>query len=87
LLTQWDDALADEWCSVNVDLDRPRVERRAEWHKAGEGINSPQRGAVTSQSRAHASWTVRDGETQVSLEVLLSPENPALIQHLAARRL
>jgi len=86
LLTQWDDALADEWCSVNVDLDRPRAERRAEWHKAGEGINSPQRGTVTSQSAAHASWTVRDGETQVSLEVLLSPENPALIQHLAARR-
>jgi len=86
LLTQWDDALADEWCSVNVDLDRPRAERRAEWHKAGESINSLKRGTVTSQSPAHASWSVRDGETQVSLEVLLSPENPALIQHLAARR-
>ena len=85
LLTQWDDALADQWCSVNVDLDRPRAERRAEWQRVGEGIESPQRGAVTSQSPAHASWSIRDGEIQVSLEVLLSPENPSLIQHLAVR--
>lgn len=87
LLLRWDDALADEWFSMNVDLDQAREERRDVWRRAGEGMTSLTRESVTSQSPAYASWTVSDGATKVRLELLLSPEATPRLQALSARRL
>jgi len=84
LLRDWDDALLDRHAAVNVDLDRPRAERRAEWARVGAGLGPLSRTAdpVESDSPAHARWWVEGPGGRVRLEVRLSPERPPLVQTL-----
>lgn len=86
LLTSWDDALADEWFAHNVDLDRPRAERREMWRAAGEGLGQFTRGAMTSQTPAHVRWTICGDSGEVDLELLMSPESSPALQALSASR-
>ena len=86
LLVEWDDALADAWFSVNVDLDRPRDERRSMWQSAGAGVSDFARSAVTSQSPAHVRWTIVSEGVELDLELLMSPEPRPRIQVLTASR-
>jgi len=83
LLDQWDDALADAWFAVNVDLDRPRSERRRAFEQARAALGGVTRdpGSVASSSPARARWRVTGpGGVGATLEVLLTPELAPRIQ-------
>lgn len=88
LLSAWDDALADEHVAVNIDLDRPRAERRAEWESVGRDLGAFTRedGPVESDSPAHARWWVSGEGGRARIEVRLSPERPPRIQTLGVAR-
>jgi CubicO group peptidase (beta-lactamase class C family) len=86
LLESWDDALADAWFAVNVDLDRPRDERRAALARVRESIGGATRDAssVVSTSPSRARWRVVGPTGTATLEVLLTPEATPRIQTLTA---
>jgi hypothetical protein len=82
LLGRWDDALADAWFAVNVDLDQPRAERRAAVERVAADLGRVRAvaGGTTSTSPARATWLLEGERGRGWAEVLLSPESPALIQ-------
>jgi CubicO group peptidase (beta-lactamase class C family) len=82
LLGRWDDALADAWFAVNVDLDQPRAERRAAVERVAADLGRARAvaGGTTSTSPARATWLLEGERGRGWAEVLLSPESPALIQ-------
>jgi hypothetical protein len=84
LVDGWDDALADAWFAPNVDLDRPRAERRAAVQavraRIGAFTRSPR--AVESSSPAQLRWWLDGAEGTAYAEVLLSPDRVPLIQSL-----
>jgi CubicO group peptidase (beta-lactamase class C family) len=84
LLDSWDDELADSWFAVNVDLDRPRAERRTAFVQAREALGPVVRDAasVVSASPSRARWHVTGPGGGATLEVLLTPEATPLIQAL-----
>jgi len=84
LLRSWDDALADQWFAPNVDLDRPRAERAAEFARAGAALGEFNRSSrlVESTSPAQARWWVDGASGLATLDVLLSPERLPRIQSL-----
>ena len=84
LLESWDDELADAWFAVNVDLDRPRAERRTAFERARSALGSVTRDAdsLVSASPSRARWHVSGPGGGATLEVLLTPEATPLIQTL-----
>ena len=84
LLDSWDDALADSWFAVNVDLDRPRAERRTAFAQARERLGGVVRDAasVVSASPSRARWHVSGPGGAAYLEALLMLEATPLIQTL-----
>jgi CubicO group peptidase (beta-lactamase class C family) len=84
LLTAWDDTLVDTRAAVNLDLDQPRDERRAEWQARAEELGAVERvdDSVESRSPAHARWQVSGPGGTAWLEVLLTPELEPRIQTL-----
>jgi CubicO group peptidase (beta-lactamase class C family) len=84
LLDSWDDALADAWFAVNVDLDRPRAERRAAFEQARASLGGVTRdhASVVSSSPSRARWRVAGPGGAAHLEVLLTPEPTPRIQTL-----
>ena len=84
LLDAWDDALADAWFAVNVDLDQPRAERRAAFARARVGTGGVSRdpASVSSSSASRARWRVTGPGGRATLEVLLTPELIPRIQTL-----
>ena len=85
LLAGWDDALVDAHAAVNLDLDQPRDERRAEWQARATELGFDRRldESVESRSPAHARWQVAGSGGTAWLEVLLSPEREPRIQTLS----
>ncbi len=84
LVESWDDTVADRWFAPNMDLDRPRAERRA----AVEGVRS-RIGAfgrasnpVVSTTPSMARWWLEGSEGTAYAEVLLTPDREPLIQSL-----
>ena len=84
LATAWDDALADAWFAPNVDLDRPRAERRAavDGVRARIGAFARADRAWESSSPAHVRWWLTGDEGTAYAEVLLTPDRVPLIQSL-----
>lgn len=84
LLRAWDDALLDSVAAMNIDLDRPRADRRADWQRISEQIGEFTRvaGAPESHSPAHARWWVEGTGGRARLEVLLDPELDRRVQAL-----
>ena len=84
LAAAWDDALAERWFAPNVDLDRPRAERRAALESVPARIGALRRAgrAWESSSPAHVRWWLEGGEGTAYAEVLLSPDRVPLIQSL-----
>jgi hypothetical protein len=82
LLEAWDDALADAWLAPNVDLDRPRAERRAAVAGVRSRIGAFTRSdrPVQSSSPAHVRWWLDGTEGGAWAEVLLSPDREPLVQ-------
>ena len=87
LANSWDDALADAHLAMNVDLDVPRAERRAEWQRMAAELGQLRRAdsPVESASPAHARWWVEGERARVQLEVLLTPERSPRIQALVVK--
>lgn len=87
LLRSWDDAVADRWFAPNVDLDRPRAERAADFRRVGESLVTVTRSArtVESPSPAQVRWWV-DGaggggaSRTATVDLLLTPEPSPRIQ-------
>ena len=84
LLERWDNSLADEWFAGNVDLDRPRAERRTAFEQARSLLGGVARdeASVASLSPARARWRVTGPGGAAVLEVLLTPELTPRIQTL-----
>ena len=84
LLETWDDSLADSWLSSNVDLDRPRTERRAAVAGVRSRIGSFTRSSrpVQSTSPAHVRWWLDGAQGSAYAEILLSPDPEPIITTL-----
>ena len=81
LLETWDDSLADSWLSSNVDLDRPRTERRAAVAGVRSRIGSFTRSSrpIQSTSPAHVRWWLDGAQGSAYAEILLSPDPEPII--------
>ena len=84
LLVSWNDARVSDVASVNLDLDRPRAERAAEWRTIGEQLGdiTPTDDPIESDSPAHAKWWVTGNGRRARLEVRMNPERPPRLQTL-----
>jgi CubicO group peptidase (beta-lactamase class C family) len=84
LINTWDDAIASEWFTENMDLDRPRAERIADLQKltSGKGAWKVVDGSLTGPTRSFAKWTVESDGSTVEVEMLMSPEKSPKIQKL-----
>ncbi len=84
LVESWDDSVADRWFAPNMDLDRPRAERRAAVEGVRSRIGASSRAAtpVVSTTPAMARWWLDGTEGTAYAEVLLSPDREPLIQSL-----
>lgn len=82
LIAEWDDGLADAHFAVNVDLDRPRAERRAAVARVVADIGPLVRSGdtLTSESAAHVKWRIAGPRGAAEVELLLTPELPPRIQ-------
>jgi hypothetical protein len=85
LIAEWDDALAGELFSMNVDLDQPIDQRRDRIEAVRRLVGPPvpdDDAPVTSTSPAHCAWWLRGPRGRVRVEIRLSPELPPRIQSL-----
>jgi len=85
LLMEWDDSALDDIAAMNLDLDQPRHERRAQWSDL-TALGPFVRGSLTSTSPAHASWTMTGAQGELRIDVLMSPEYPPRLQALRIER-
>jgi len=85
LVESWDDAVADRWFAPNMDLDRPRAERRGAVEAVRSRIGAFGRAAtpVVSTTPAMARWWLAGTEGTAYAEVLLTPDREPRIQALA----
>ena len=86
LLVEWDEAALDAMAAVNLDLDKARDERRADWEALAVASTGRDPASVVSRSPAHVLWTVSTDTGPVSLEILLTGEREPRIQAMSARR-
>lgn len=86
LLERWDDAVLDSIAAMNIDLDRPRDERRAEWQRIAAECGPFVQRSVESRSPAHARWRMEGAGGDVWLEILLTPERSPKVQTLSLTR-
>jgi CubicO group peptidase (beta-lactamase class C family) len=82
LTAAWDDPLADAHFAENIDLDRPRPERRAAVAQVAAQIGAFTRldDGWQSDSAADVRWRVRGERGDAEFTILLTPESPPRIQ-------
>ncbi|MEO5964581.1 MAG: serine hydrolase domain-containing protein [Candidatus Limnocylindrales bacterium] len=86
LLATWDDALADATFAMNMDLDEPRVDRRATVERLAADLGPFRRDEthpVTSASPAHLRWWLRGTRGWVRAGILVTPEPAPRLQAMA----
>jgi len=87
LLTNWDDAAADELFAMNVDLDETRERRRAAVEAAVASVGGPLRPDPArpgfSGSPAERIWWRRGGRGWLRVQVKVTPETSPRLQWLA----
>jgi CubicO group peptidase (beta-lactamase class C family) len=86
LLQHWDEAVARQLFSPNVDLDQPVAHRRADIDRLRERIGDFQSSAGRSaecDSPAHCRWWLTGPGGTVAIEIKLAPLNQPLVQELA----
>lgn len=85
LLNEWDDSLANEWFTENMDLDQPREERKAEFQKISTLKNNwaVVEGSIKAPTKSYAIWKVSSGSEMIEIKLLMSPEKNPRIQKLA----
>ena len=87
LLERWDDAEADAWFAMNMDLDEPRERRREALQAAVTQVGGPFRldesRPLESDSAAHRRWWLRGERGWLRCGLLVSPEPVPRIQAFA----
>jgi len=86
LLGAWDDALADEWFAMNMDLDQPRQLRRqeAEQVAAVHGVLRRDPAVpIAHLTPAHSRWWLVGDRGRVRVDLLMSPEALPRIQAIS----
>jgi CubicO group peptidase (beta-lactamase class C family) len=85
LLNEWDDSLANDWFTENMDLDQPREERKSEFLKTTAGENNwvIVEGSIKAPTKSYAIWKVSSGSEMIEIKLLMSPERNPRIQKLA----
>jgi CubicO group peptidase (beta-lactamase class C family) len=88
LLATWDDALAQDLFSMNVELDEPLGVRRAAFERLaavhGRLVADPAE-PTESDSPAHLAWWLAGERGRVRVEIRLSPEPSPRVQTLEVR--
>ena len=86
LLASWDDDLASETFSMNVDMDEPMEHRRATVERLRETHGALRRSdeAPTSDTPLHAVWWLEGepGRGRVKVEITLDPQPAPKVQWL-----
>lgn len=84
LLESWNESIADAVFCMNMDLDKPRAQRRAEVEKFSTefGPFVMIEGSMESSARSHAKWKIQGQTSQLQIEILMSPEKNPTIQKL-----
>lgn len=86
LFSEWDDELAGRLFAMNVDLDDPLENRRAELARLADTLGPfepDELAGVSSSSPAHCAWWLRGRRGRVRVEIRLTPERPPRVQTLA----
>ena len=86
LLDAWDDAVATDTFAMNMDLDEPMDQRRAEVERLRTvhgRLEADPDAPPTSLSSFDLTWWMRGERGRVRVELLLSPEPDPRIQKLA----
>ncbi|QRY47392.1 beta-lactamase family protein [Mycolicibacterium boenickei] len=90
LLARWDDAVADRIFADNLDLDLPRLQRRAQFASAAAAVDFTddcrqqplELCEPVSTSPAHLEWAVRGQRGQLRCAVTLTSLNPPKVQSI-----
>lgn len=84
LVTRWDDAKADTFFAVNMDLDYPRDLRRNKIEEVLSecGAISEEHHLIESYNNSHLKWVQRGSKRNLQLEILLAPLAPLQLQVL-----
>lgn len=86
LVQDWDDSLASQLFTANVDLDRPFDQRRADIAKLRERIGpfepDPDR-AAECDSPAHCRWWLTGEGGSACIQIRLAPLREPLVQQLS----
>ena len=84
LLESWDESIADAVFCMNMDLDKPRAQRRTEVEKFSTecGPFVMIEDSMESSARSHAKWKIQGQTSQLQIEVWMSPEKNPTIQKL-----
>ena len=84
LVRSWDDDAAAALFALNVDLDRPLAERRAELAALGERHGKLERdNEIVPEDALRGGWRLRGERGHVDLEITLAPTVPPLVQTLS----
>jgi CubicO group peptidase (beta-lactamase class C family) len=85
LLSDWDDAVADQLFSSNVPLDAPYPERRAHIARVRDRIGDFAPDAARpaeSDTPAHRRWWLTGDRGTVQVQIQLNPQRPPRVQSL-----
>jgi len=87
LLNGWNQSLADEWFTQNMDMDQPRLERNASVEKLTSGRSNWKVvvGSLTAPTKSHAKWRVESEGITLEVELLMTPEKSPKIQKLVVK--
>lgn len=88
LINEWDNSVADQWFTDNMDLDQPRAERIAELRKltSGKTIWEPIVDSITAPTKSFAKWKVESEASAIEVELLMSPQRSPKIQKLTFKK-
>lgn len=88
LINEWDNSVADDWFTDNMDLDQPRAERIAELGKLtlGKAHWKPVTDSITAPTKSFAKWKVESEASAIEVEMLMSPEKSPKIQKLTFKK-
>jgi len=85
LLLDWDDELAKRVFAVNVDMDEPLEQRRAQVARIRErlgGLELDPAAPEESASPAQLTWWMAGPRGRVKVAISLNPESPPKVQAL-----
>jgi hypothetical protein len=87
LINNWDNAIADEWFTENMDLDQPRDERIAELVKlkSSKDLWKLVEGSMTAPTKSFVKWKVDSEGSVIEVELLMSPQKSPKIQKLTLK--